>query len=86
MFPSLQQPPTTTSLEHDMPSKNAFAAYQQQWEVINAFARAQNAPHLDFAALLEQDHLRSLKPKKGDTKLDRDNPLLLSPRSCIRQR
>ena len=47
-----------------MPGNSAPAAYQQQGEVLNAFARDQNAPNADFAALLDEDYLRALKPVK----------------------
>ena len=52
-----------------MPGNSAPAAYQQQGEVLNAFARDQNAPNADFAALLDEDYLRALKPAKKDAKL-----------------
>jgi len=52
-----------------MPGNNAPAAYQQQGDVMNAFARDQNAPNADFAALLDEEHLRSLKPIKKDARL-----------------
>jgi hypothetical protein len=52
-----------------MPGNNAPAAYQQQGDVLNAFARDQNAPNADFAALLDEEHLRSLKPIKKDARL-----------------
>ena len=52
-----------------MPGNSAPAAYQQQGEVLNAFARDQNASNADFAALLDEDYLRALKPVKKDAKL-----------------
>jgi hypothetical protein len=52
-----------------MPGNSAPAAYQQQGEVLNAFARDQNAPNADFAALLDEDYLRGLRPVKKDAKL-----------------
>jgi len=52
-----------------MVNNNAPAAYQQQGEVLNTFARAQNAPNADFAALLDEEYLRALKPVKKDAKL-----------------
>ena len=36
---------------------------------MNAFARDQNAPNADFAALIEEGHLHSLKPVARDAKL-----------------
>lgn len=53
-----------------MPGNNAPAAYQQQGEVLNAFAREQNAPNADFAALLDEDYLCGLKSVRKDGKLD----------------
>jgi len=55
-----------------MVNNNAPAAYQQQGEVLNTFARAQNAPNADFAALLDEEYLRALKPVKKDAKLPAD--------------
>lgn len=52
-----------------MVNNNAPAAYQQQGEVLNAFARDQNAPNADFAALLDEEYLRALRPVKKDAAL-----------------
>jgi len=47
-----------------MPGNNAPAAYQQQGDVLNAFARDQNAPNADFAALLDEYYLRALNRRR----------------------
>ena len=52
-----------------MPNNSAPAAYQQQGDVLNAFAREENAPNADFAALIDEDYLHGLRTVKKDARL-----------------
>ena len=45
-----------------MERNSAPEAFQAQGAILNAFAADEGQPHVDFAALLDEAHLRSLPP------------------------